>query len=119
MIKKLEPIYRFPGYFISSCGHVFSFKRKNPIQIKKAKDKDGYLVVYLYHGNKTYKRRVHVLVAEAFLNRPNGNNFEVDHLDNDRANPHFKNLEWVTRQENMKRLKCRASAKVKGEINGV
>jgi len=107
MIKNLKPIDDFPGYFISDCGRVFSFKKKNPILMNCGKDKDGYLVVYFHQNKKVVKRRVHILVAKAFLNRPNGNNYEVDHLDNNRANPDFKNLEWVTRQENMRRIKLR------------
>lgn len=43
--------------------------------------------------------RVHRLVASDFCSRDPGKNF-VDHIDGDKTNNHFENLEWVTQAEN-------------------
>jgi hypothetical protein len=45
-------------------------------------------------------RRVHHLVLEAF-GPPQPNGPEVDHLDRNRMNNCIRNLEWVTRKENL------------------
>lgn len=56
--------------------------------------------------NKKYKlRRVHVLVAQAFLVNPDPENKRfVDHGDRDKMNNHLSNLSWVTRAENQRNL---------------
>ena len=46
-------------------------------------------------------KRVHVLVAEAFI--PNPNNYsQVHHIDEDKTNNNVDNLMWVTRIQNMR-----------------
>jgi hypothetical protein len=56
--------------------------------------------------NKFYKlRRVHVLVAHAFiLNDDPENKKFVDHIDRDKMNNHLSNLRWVTRSENQRNM---------------
>jgi len=51
----------------------------------------------------TYTHRmVHRLVAETFLKKPdNYNDYEVDHIDNNRTNNHIENLRWITYKENL------------------
>ena len=59
----------------------------------------GYKVVGLGAGPRKL-RRVHRLVAKAFI--PNPNNLpEVNHIDCDPSNNHVDNLEWVTHRQNM------------------
>jgi hypothetical protein len=60
----------------------------------------GYLHVELTDasGNRKHKR-IHRLVAEAFLPNPEGKT-DVGHKDNCRTNNCVENLEWVTRKEN-------------------
>ena len=57
---------------------------------------NGYEVVSINH--KKYK--VHRLVAQAFLPNPE-NKPCVNHIDGNKQNNHYKNLEWVTHAENM------------------
>lgn len=62
---------------------------------------DGYASVHLSKGGKSIRVAVHLLVARAFV--PNPNNYEeVNHIDCDRMNPYYKNLQWTTHAENIK-----------------
>ena len=56
--------------------------------------------------NNGYKRftitkHVHRLVAEAFLEKPEGDRCWVDHIDGDKSNNKVENLRWVTPSENV------------------
>lgn len=66
--------------------------------IKPFTDKDGYKCVRL--GSSCHKK-VHRLVANAFINNPNGYN-QVNHIDLDKSNNDYKNLEWCTCTHNIK-----------------
>lgn len=63
---------------------------------------NGYLYVAIKSKEgKEIQRRVHRLVAEAFL--PNPENLKiVMHIDNDKSNPNVNNLKWGTTSENTK-----------------
>lgn len=64
---------------------------------------NGYAYVSLSENGKKTNYYIHRLVAEAFLEKPEGENFVVDHLDHDRRNNMADNLEWVTQKENVNR----------------
>ena len=54
---------------------------------------------YLYYKGKP----VHRLVIQTFNPVPNYANMTVDHLDHNTRNNCLSNLEWVTREENLRR----------------
>lgn len=98
-------------YKVSSSGDVYSMYRFVSIhgrirKIEKVKklspsvDKHGYLVVNLYgkHG-KPVSKKVHRMVAEAFLPNPH-NKRCVCHKDNNPKNCCVSNLYWGTDAEN-------------------
>lgn len=62
---------------------------------------NGYLYCNITYPEGQHQRRVHVLVARAFLDNPN-NLPIVMHKDNNKANPHVSNLQWGTVSENTK-----------------
>lgn len=63
-------------------------------QLKQYKDQSGYLIVYLQIDNKTRViRKVHRLVANAFIPNPNGLPY-VNHKDEIKTNNIISNLEW-------------------------
>ena len=53
----------------------------------------GYLQVALFKNHKPTNFLVHRLVAEYFVENPNGFCF-VNHKDENKGNNHFSNLEW-------------------------
>ena len=60
---------------------------------------NGYLYSSITYPEGQRQRRVHILVAEAYL--PNPNNLPVVmHLDNNKTNPSLENLKWGTVSEN-------------------
>lgn len=69
--------------------------------------KRGYLVVNLRKDRQTYAKKVHHLVAIAFLGPPPGpfgpgpGQCEVNHKDGNPLNPRVENLEYCTRAANV------------------
>lgn len=96
-------------YAITSCGKVWSYKRKK--FLKPNKRMDGYRSVLLSDeaGNQK-KWFVHRLVAMAYI--PNPNCFpQVNHKDENKSNNCLNNLEWCSAQYNVdysisKPIKC-------------
>ena len=85
----------YPGYTIFSDGTLLG-----PKGWKKAyRRPDGYFVVSLSRGGKGTTKRIHRLVAAAFIPNPKGKR-EVNHIDCDKSNNAAVNLEWVSSSEN-------------------
>lgn len=61
---------------------------------------DGYLTVKLSKDGKDVRIATHILVAKAFV-KGYFDGAEVNHLDCDRTNNYFENLEWLTHYENI------------------
>jgi len=69
--------------------------------LKPGKTTKGYLFVVLSDNSKQRPYSVHRLVGKVFV--PNPTNLpEINHLDFDKSNNHFENLEWTTRSGNNK-----------------
>lgn len=61
----------------------------------------GYLAVPLRVGRKRKNHYVHRLVAEAFIDNPDGKPV-INHIDYNTHNNNVNNLEWCTQGENIK-----------------
>ena len=61
----------------------------------------GYYRVALYNQGQGKKYFRHRLVAEHFLDKPEGKDF-VNHINGDKSNNSLENLEWVSQSENEK-----------------
>ena len=87
---------------VSNLGTVYI----NGVERKPYYNKDGYVVCSMKIPNKGWRGvGIHRLVATAFV--PNPNNLpEVNHLDYDRANCKYDNLEWTTHIDNIRYSKC-------------
>lgn len=59
----------------------------------------GYKRIALRNGSEQKKFSIHRLVALAFLNHDVDRPY-VNHIDGDKLNNHYSNLEWVNMMEN-------------------
>ena len=104
IIEEWRPIAEFDGeYEVSNLGRVRSMKKyrgQTGRIMPQTQQHHGYHAVMCWHNNKAYCRKVHRLVAEAFIPNPNHLG-EVNHIDGDHDNNQVSNLEWVTHQANV------------------
>lgn len=89
------------GYFGASyCGKIIGKIGK----ILKPRSQGNYLIVSYWPKSggfsKSANKYVHRLVAEVWIENPEGLN-EVNHKDGDKLNNEASNLEWTTRKLNM------------------
>lgn len=98
----------YPMYKVSTFGRVKSIGRKsrwsdkiflNERLLKTRMDKYGYEVVNLTNEKSEKTKKVHRLVAEAFISNPE-NKKEVNHIDGNKSNNAVINIEWNTMSEN-------------------
>lgn len=100
-----KDIQGFEGlYEVSNYGNVRSLKFGKIKYLKPAKDGGGYYFVILCKNGIVKHFKVHRLVANAFIENPNGYN-EINHIDEDKTNNKVENLEWCTHKYN-KRYSC-------------
>lgn len=85
-------------YAITSCGKVWSYRKQK--FLRGYDNKHGYLYVNLYKDGKGVHRKIHRLVAEAYLDNPEGKP-QVDHIDGCRTHNWLSNLRWTTGKENI------------------
>lgn len=85
-------------YQVSNYGRV---KRNFDLKVLKIYDNGiGYKFVSLNLNGKHKTHYLHRLVAKHFIENLN-NYLEVNHLDFDKSNNKFDNLEWCSRESNM------------------
>jgi len=90
------------SYEVSNLGRVKSLKCNKERILKRGVDSSGYLHVNLYKDNKMKTKKIHQLVAIAFLNhKPDGMKLVVDHIDNNPLNNELGNLQIITHRENL------------------
>ena len=71
--------------------------------LKQSKDKDGYCYLTICIDNGTnLTKRVHRLVAKAFIENPDPDNFnQINHIDGNKSNNCVDNLEWIDSKGNI------------------
>ena len=89
-----KPIKGYDGnYYVSNYGRAKSTYHASEKFLVPINSGKGYLQVTLFKNHKSKKFLVHRLVAEYFVENPNGFCF-VNHKDENKRNNHFSNLEW-------------------------
>lgn len=71
------------------------------LPLKQRITKNGYARIVVYVRGKHTSLLVHRLVADMFVYNVNVNQNVVNHLDGNKLNNHYTNLEWCSRSENM------------------
>ena len=86
-------------YEVSNTGKVRSLKTNKILKLNK--NKSGYIYACLCVNGVKKLVRVHREIAKSFI--PNPNNLkEVNHIDGNKLNNNLENLEWCTREHNIK-----------------
>ena len=96
MNEEWKNIIGYENYQISNFGNV---KNKKGNILKFSKNKDGYCQINIYKNLKQKCFKVHRLVALHFIDNPNNLEF-VNHIDSNKSNNCYFNLEWITHFEN-------------------
>lgn len=122
-MEEWRDITEFPGYQVSNLGRVRTFwKRKHyptgygsyncigdtPRIVSQSDDGNGYMKLMLYSDidGKRYCKKVHRLVAEAFIPNPYGPDYTVDHKRSGREGKldnRVDNLRWISRRDNIQK----------------
>ena len=131
VFKFMEEVFKdiptYEGlYQVSNLGNVKSLSRemnKGKIifiskekLLKLSKDGRGYIQVNLSKDKKILNKKVHQLVAMAFLNHiPDGTyRLVVDHINNNKLDNSLQNLQLITNREN-----CSKDRKGSSKYTGV
>lgn len=72
-----------------------------PKPLKVFQPKRRYFVFRVKHEGRYYVLLIHRLVALQFIPNPE-NKPQINHIDANKHNNHFSNLEWVTQSENIR-----------------
>lgn len=112
MKEDFKAIKGFDNYLIGNKGTVLNINpyhktlanEEGNVVIHGKLDKDGYRTVGLYNNDKKRKHvRVHRLVAEAFCDNPNPEDYNiVNHKNGDKQDNRAINLEWCDVSQNTK-----------------
>ena len=121
-MEEWRDIKGFTGYQVSNRGNVRTFWKKKryptgygtyrylestPTIMSQSDDGNGYMKLMLYsqEDNRRYCKKVHRLVAEAFIEH-DAEHDTVDHIQsgrNGKLDNSVENLRWISRSENIKK----------------
>jgi hypothetical protein len=87
--------YKDTPYYITEDGKIF----RNNNELSTSITNKGYKTFRMSNNGIRKHLSIHRAVAELYV--PNPNNLpQVDHIDTNKLNNHYTNLEWVTNKEN-------------------
>lgn len=125
-IKDYEGLYQISNIGrVKSLTHEIRHRYPNCMRVITEKilaptdNGNGYKLVGLYNGVKRKNFYIHRLVATAFISNPHNENY-VNHIDFNKENNKFSNLEWCSQKENVSfsRLHmCKPKNVVKSKTN--
>ncbi len=91
----------FKGYYVTTCGRIFSVKSKTIKELNRRVNGAGYQTTTLYAGAKQYTIFVHKVVAITYLTKPLGDAYnQINHVNGNKVCNAVPNLEWCTAKQN-------------------
>lgn len=87
------------NYYISNYGRVKSYANYNASLLQQKENNKGYFRVMITEQGKSKHKYIHILVAQAFLQKPKYKDYEVHHIDKNTKNNNVNNLMYVTIEE--------------------
>jgi hypothetical protein len=97
-IKIMKIVEEFKNYVVYENGVIVNTKTNKTLSVSIC-DK-GYPKVNFYVNGKVVTRRVHTIVAKAYIDNPL-NLKEVNHINGNKKDFSISNLEWVTHSQNL------------------
>jgi hypothetical protein len=89
-------------YTIAEDGRVYSKIR--PRWLKPIQNSCGYIGYFLSFGvPKKGWYSAHSLVALKYIGKPPNKKYEIDHIDNNKLNNHYSNIQYLTHAENVQK----------------
>lgn len=93
---------RWPNYGVSKCGRAFRWDTEKEMKVGMLTAGD-YPVFRVSHNGKASWACIHYAIVECWRDNPNPDLYvEVNHLDGDKMNYSFDNLEWSTKSQNQR-----------------
>ena len=120
-----KPVPGFEAYHISNTGNIKRiagydsaglWRKERTLHPTPCGDKRNYYGTSLTVNGKSYHKRIHRLVAEAFIPNPDSLP-HVNHKDGNGFNNHVDNLEWTTQQGNVRHAHETGLTQMRGEDN--
>ncbi len=98
-------IAEFPGYDVNTEGIVIKRDARKEIPTYNS---NGYSIIQLKCCGKPFMRKLHRIIAMAFIENPDNKPF-VDHIDTNRQNNSISNLRWATNRENQQNRRVQST----------
>ena len=90
-------------YYVSNMGRIKSYNGYSAMILKQTKTKSGYYRLDIVQNKQRVSKLVHRLVAFAFLPKPKNESMELHHKDFNKQNNRVCNLEWLPKEEHIKK----------------
>lgn len=119
-IPNYEGVYQVSNFGrIKSLSRIVKTQRVNRMVseriLSQGFNKNGYMTIHFCKNKHKKTRRVHQLVAIAFLNHePSGMKLVVHHIDGNKSNNHVGNLQIITQRENTSKYRKGLTSKYTG-----
>jgi len=112
--SQVKRITGFSDYGVTKDGQVISYRRNSEGVALTPSTSNGYEKVSLQGKKGKGNFQVHRLVAMMFLRKKKNCNI-VNHIDGDKLNNKFSNLEWTTRSGNAQHYEKTIAPKYKAD----
>ena len=99
-MQQWKPYKKIPHYEVSEDGQIRNSKTGRIL--KTNVDDRGYRKVCLHDGGRQYTAKVSRIVADTYYDGYD-NGMDVTYKDGDRSHTHYTNLEYMSRQDNLRR----------------